>query len=117
MAAEPKENIHLVSEAFLLMEFKTTREVKKKFVSNQNDFGEFITDDVLEWGRGVSAQTCICCHTELILNIHRYSNDIPDPIVRPYAAKIGDTFIMQADNALSYTARLVHEFPEEGTVI
>ena len=34
-----------------------------------------------------------------ILNAQRYRDGILDPIIRPYANAIDDTFILQADNA------------------
>ncbi|KFM57439.1 hypothetical protein X975_26107, partial [Stegodyphus mimosarum] len=38
---------------------------------------------------------------ELTINTQKYRSDILDPIVRPYAAITGDTFILQADNCRS----------------
>ena len=35
-----------------------------------------------------------------------------DPIIHPYAGAIGDTFILQADNARPYPARLLKPYLE-----
>ena len=64
---------------------------------------------ILVWG-GVSVGGC----TDLYvlpggtLNTQRYRDDILDPIIRRYADAIGDTFILQAGNALILFASWNH---------
>ncbi|GFV21045.1 transposable element Tcb2 transposase [Trichonephila clavipes] len=42
--------------------------------------------------------------------IERYRDEILDPYVRPYAAAIGNDFILMDDNARPYRARIVEEY-------
>ncbi|GFW23450.1 transposable element Tcb1 transposase [Trichonephila clavipes] len=51
------------------------------------------------------------------LTARRYRDDIPRPIVVPYAAAIGDDFILMDDNCRPHRANLVEDFFfEEGIV-
>ncbi|GBN28958.1 hypothetical protein AVEN_110179-1 [Araneus ventricosus] len=50
------------------------------------------------------------------LNPQMYRDDLLDLIARPYTGTIGDTFILQADNASPYIARHLHQFLEEETI-
>ncbi|GFV37697.1 transposable element Tcb2 transposase [Trichonephila clavipes] len=43
----------------------------------------------------------------------RYRDDILDPYVRPYAAAIGNDFILMDDNARPHRARIVEEYLED----
>ncbi|GFT40416.1 transposable element Tc3 transposase [Trichonephila clavipes] len=43
----------------------------------------------------------------------RYRDEILDPYVRPYAAAIGNDFILMDDNARPYRARIVEEYLED----
>ncbi|GFX85160.1 transposable element Tcb2 transposase [Trichonephila clavipes] len=43
----------------------------------------------------------------------RYRDEILDPYVRPYAAAIGNDFILMDDNARSHRARIVEEYLED----
>ncbi|GFX94679.1 transposable element Tcb2 transposase [Trichonephila clavipes] len=51
------------------------------------------------------------------LTAHRYRDEILRPIVVPYAAAIGDDFILMDDNCRPHRANMVEDFLfEEGTV-
>ncbi|GFV43119.1 transposable element Tcb2 transposase [Trichonephila clavipes] len=43
----------------------------------------------------------------------RYRDEILDPYVRPYAASIGNDFILMDDNARPHRARIVEEYVED----
>ncbi|GFX35106.1 transposable element Tcb2 transposase [Trichonephila clavipes] len=43
----------------------------------------------------------------------RYRDEILDPYVRPYAAAIGNDFILMDDNARPHRARIVEEYLED----
>ncbi|GFW28379.1 DDE_3 domain-containing protein [Trichonephila clavipes] len=43
----------------------------------------------------------------------RYRDEILDPYVRPYAASIGNDFILMDDNARPHRARIVEEYLED----
>ncbi|GFU79556.1 DDE_3 domain-containing protein [Trichonephila clavipes] len=45
--------------------------------------------------------------------IQGISDEIPDPYVRPYAAAIGNDFILMDDNARPHRARIVEEYLED----
>ncbi|GBO22563.1 hypothetical protein AVEN_163339-1 [Araneus ventricosus] len=96
--------------------------------------GEKQTLDIfrITYGKGTPIQelvflywegVCLDGHTDLYLlpyknlNAQRYKDDILDSIVCPYSVAIRDTFILQADNARSHTARLVQQFLEEETTV
>ena len=40
-----------------------------------------------------------------------------DPIIHPYAGAIGDTFILQADNARLCTTRFLQQYLEAETIV
>ena len=44
-------------------------------------------------------------------------DDILDPIVRPYAGAVGDSFILQDDNARPHRARLMEDYFREATIV
>ena len=44
------------------------------------------------------------------LSTLRYRDEIPDPIVRPFAGTIGDNFILMQDNAGHHTARVYMDY-------
>ncbi|GFT90446.1 transposable element Tc3 transposase [Trichonephila clavipes] len=69
---------------------------------------------ILVWA-GIS----LGCHTDLHV-FHggtvtglRYRDEILDPYVRPYAAAIGNDFILMDDNARPHRARIVEEYLED----
>ncbi|GFV01454.1 DDE_3 domain-containing protein [Trichonephila clavipes] len=69
---------------------------------------------ILVWA-GIS----LCGHTDLHV-FHggtvtglRYRDEILDPYVRPYAAAIGNDFILMDDNARPHRARIVEEYLED----
>ncbi|GFU68415.1 transposable element Tcb2 transposase [Trichonephila clavipes] len=61
--------------------------------------------------RSVATLTCMCSMEEpqLVLDI----DEILDPYVRPYAAAIGNDFILMDDNARPHRARIVEEYLED----
>jgi transposase len=50
------------------------------------------------------------------MNGQRYRDEVLDPYVRPYAGAIGDTFILQDDNARPHRSRLVDQYLQENTI-
>ncbi|GFY03691.1 transposable element Tcb2 transposase [Trichonephila clavipes] len=51
------------------------------------------------------------------LTARRYSDEILRPIVVPYAAAIGDDFILMDDNCRPHRANLVEDFPFEERIV
>ena len=43
----------------------------------------------------------------------RYRDKVREPIVRPYAGAIGDTFMLMQDNARAHTARVSTTFLDD----
>ncbi|GBN62770.1 hypothetical protein AVEN_104874-1 [Araneus ventricosus] len=55
--------------------------------------------------------------TRSTVSVQFYRGDILDPIVRPYAGAVGDSFILQDDNARPYRARLVENYLREESIV
>ncbi|GFW25250.1 transposable element Tcb2 transposase [Trichonephila clavipes] len=77
------------------------------------------TDDYRGGGILVWAGISLGGHTDLHV-FHggtvtglRYRDDILDPYIRPYAAAIGNDFILMDDNARPHRARIVEEYLED----
>ncbi|GFV46050.1 DDE_3 domain-containing protein [Trichonephila clavipes] len=54
----------------------------------------------------------MCSMEETVTGL-RYRDEILDPYVRPYAAAIGNDFILMDDNARPHRARIVEEYLED----
>ncbi|GFU31019.1 DDE_3 domain-containing protein [Trichonephila clavipes] len=54
----------------------------------------------------------MCSMEETVTGL-RYWDEILDPYVRPYAAAIGNDFILMDDNARRHRARIVEEYLED----
>ena len=46
----------------------------------------------------------------------RYSNDIPQPIVKQYRQTFGEEFVFMGDNSLPHRAHLVNEFLHDNNI-
>ena len=60
--------------------------------------------------------------TELVfvggtLNARRYTNEILEPHVLPYASAIGEQFIWMQDNARSHSAKVTQEYVNEHGIV
>ncbi|GFV11506.1 transposable element Tcb2 transposase [Trichonephila clavipes] len=86
---------------------------------SNNGASVLFTDDYRGGGILVWAGISLGGHTDLHV-FHggtvtglRYRDEILDPYVRPYAAAIGNDFILMDDNARPHRARIVEEYLED----
>ncbi|GFU83223.1 transposable element Tcb2 transposase [Trichonephila clavipes] len=61
-------------------------------------------------GISIDGRTDLCIIRDGPLTAHRYRDEILRPIVVPYAAAIGDDFILMDDNCSPHRANLVEDF-------
>ncbi|GFT04782.1 transposable element Tcb2 transposase [Trichonephila clavipes] len=76
--------------------------------------GDYRGGGILVWA-GISLGGHIDLHVfhgETVTGL-RYRDEILDPYVRPYAAAIGNDFILMDDNARPHRARIVEEYLED----
>ncbi|GFT51745.1 transposable element Tcb2 transposase [Trichonephila clavipes] len=81
------------------------------FCAVHDDSPRFTMHKVVEsWfgqgSRSVATLTCICSIGGTVTGL-RYQDETLDPYVRPYAAAIGNDFILMDDNARPHRARIV----------
>ncbi|GFT85696.1 uncharacterized protein TNCV_4026511 [Trichonephila clavipes] len=69
--------------------------------------------EVVESGLGRDLDTDLHVFHGGTVNGLRYRDEILDPYVRPYAAAIGNDFILMDDNARPHRARIVEEYLED----
>ncbi|GFU65120.1 transposable element Tcb2 transposase [Trichonephila clavipes] len=75
------------------------------------------TDVLVYGGISIDGRTDLYIIRDGPLTAHRYRDEILRPIVVPYAAEIGDDFILMDDNCRSHRANLMEDFLfEEGIV-
>ncbi|GFS57511.1 transposable element Tcb2 transposase [Trichonephila clavipes] len=68
-------------------------------------------------GYSIDGRTDLCIIRDGPLTARRYRNEILRPIVVPYAAAIGDDFILMDDNCMPHRANLVEDFLFEVRIV
>ena len=94
---------------------ETPGRLRERFAScNVVEVDRFGGGSVVLW-----AGICLGSRTDLIIlrpggiTGLRYCDELLEPIVRPFAAAMGDGFIFMQDNARPHTARVSLDFLEE----
>ena len=89
------------------------RPVERLHADNIAEHDRYGGGSAMVWG-GINwdGRTDLCVLHRGTLTAQRYRDDILDVHVRPYAAAIGDPFILMDDNARPHTAHAIQEYLE-----